>query len=147
MLPYQILACTIPGKIKKVIQNNKFKTWASMWNEKFELPDESYSVSNIQHYFEYIIKKHETLTDNPPIRIYVNKIENRITFKIKIRYYLQLLTPEMMKLSGRIEKKIAKHKKGWKHSSFRNYWSSISPSKCCQQWLSIEFKSLVYICS
>ena len=47
------------------------------------------------------LKKHETVTDNPSIRIYVNKIENRITFKIKIGYYLQLLTPETMKLLGR----------------------------------------------
>ena len=49
-------------------------------NEKFELPDGSYSVSDVPDYFEYIIKKHETVTDNPPIRIYVNKIENKITF-------------------------------------------------------------------
>ena len=63
-----------------------------------ELPDGSYSVSDIQDYFEYIINKHETMTNNPPIRIYVNKIENRITFKIKAGYYLELLTSEMMKL-------------------------------------------------
>ena len=47
------------------------------------------------------LKNHETVTDNPSIRIYVNKIENRITFKIKIGYYLQFLTPETMKLLGR----------------------------------------------
>ena len=63
-----------------------------------ELPDGPYSVSDIQDYFEYIINKHETMTNNPPIRIYVNKIENRITFKIKAGYYLELLTSEMMKL-------------------------------------------------
>ena len=56
---------------------------APTWNAEFELPDGSYSVSDIQDYFEYIIKKHETLTDNPSIRIYVHKTENRITFKIK----------------------------------------------------------------
>ena len=39
------------------------------WSDKFELPESSYSVSDIQHYFEYIIKKHETVTDNPQIRI------------------------------------------------------------------------------
>ena len=38
------------------------------------------SVSNIQEYFQYIFKKHEEITDNPSIRIYVNKIENKITF-------------------------------------------------------------------
>ena len=58
------------------------------WNEKFELPDGSYSVSDIQDYFEYIIKKHETVTDNPSTTIYVNKIENRITFNIRAGYYL-----------------------------------------------------------
>ena len=45
-------------------------------------------------------KKHETVTDNPSIIIYLNKIENRINFKIKTGYYLELLTPEMMKLLG-----------------------------------------------
>ena len=61
--------------------------------------------------FEYIVKKHETLTDNPPpIRIYINKIENRITFKIKRGYYLELLTPESMKLTGSIKSKITENK-------------------------------------
>ena len=58
------------------------------------MPDGSNSISNIQDYFECIIKKHETLTDNPSIRIYVNKYENRILFKIKTRYYLELSTRE-----------------------------------------------------
>ena len=52
-------------------------------NETFKLYDGLYSASDIQDYIHYIIKKHETVTDNPPTRIYVNKIENRITFKIK----------------------------------------------------------------
>ena len=86
--------------IKKSYKNNKFKISAPTWNEEFELPDGSYSVSDIQDYFKYILKKHETVTDNPSIRIYVNKIENRITFKIKTRFYLELLTPETMKLLG-----------------------------------------------
>ena len=63
--------------------NNKFKISAPTWNQEFELPDGSYSVSDIQDYFEYIIKKHETGTDNPSIMIYQNKIEDRIMFKIK----------------------------------------------------------------
>ena len=67
---------------------------------KFELADGSYSVSDIQNYFEYIIKKDERVTANPPVRIYVNKIENRITFKINIEYHLEVLTPKMMKLVG-----------------------------------------------
>ena len=58
------------------------------WNEEFELPDGLYSVSDIRDYFEYIIKKHEKVADNLSIIIYINKIENRIASKIKIRHYL-----------------------------------------------------------
>ena len=58
-------------------------------NEESELTDGSHSVLDIQDYFEYTLKKHEIVTDNPSIRIYINKIENRITFKIKTRYYLK----------------------------------------------------------
>ena len=68
-----------------------------MWNEKFELLDGSYSVSVFQDYFEYIIKKLKTEVYNTPIRIYVNKIENRIAFKIKRGCYLEILTPKTMK--------------------------------------------------
>ena len=70
------------------------------------------TVSGIQDYFEYIIKKHNTLTDNPPIRTYVNKIENRITFKIKAGYYLELLTLLTMKLLGSTKSKITKDENG-----------------------------------
>ena len=96
--------------IKKSCKNNKFKISGPTWNEEFELPDGSYSVSDIQDYFEYIIKKHETVTEDPSIMIYVNKTENRITFKIKTGYYLELLTPETMKLLGSTESKINKDK-------------------------------------
>ena len=44
--------------IKSSYNNNKFKISAPTWNDEFELPDESYSVSDIQDYFEYILKKH-----------------------------------------------------------------------------------------
>ena len=74
-------------KIKKSYKNNKFKISAPTRHEEFELPDASYSVSYVQNYFEYIIKKHETIRDNTSIMIFVNKIENRITFKIKTEYY------------------------------------------------------------
>ena len=96
--------------IKKSYKNNKFKISAPTWNEEFELPDGSYSVSDIQNYFEYILKKHETVADNPSIRIYVNKIENRIIFRIKTGYYLEPLTPETMKLLGSTKSKITKEK-------------------------------------
>ena len=69
-------------------------------------------MSDIQDYFEYIVKKYIENVDNPSIRIYVNKIENRITFKIKDGYYLEPLTPETMKLLGSTESKITKDKNG-----------------------------------
>ena len=73
----------------------------------FELPDGSYSVSDIQDYFEYILKKHGEKTNNPSIRIYINKIENKITFKIKAENRnLETLIPETMKLPGRTKNKI-----------------------------------------
>ena len=98
--------------IKSSYNNNKFKISAPTWNEEFEFLDGSYSISNIQDYFEYILKKHNESVDNPLIRIYLNKIENRITFKIKSGYYLELLTPETMKLLGSTESKITKDKNG-----------------------------------
>ena len=98
--------------LKSSYNNNKFKISAPTWNEEFELPDGSYSISNIQDYFEYILKKHSESVENSPIRIYVNRIENRITFKIKSGYYLELLTPETMKLLGSDESKITKDKNG-----------------------------------
>ena len=98
--------------IKSSYNNNKFKISAPTWSEEFELPDGSYSVSDIQDYFEYILKKHSESVDNPSIRIYVNKIQNRITFKIKNGDYLELLTPETMKLLGSTVSKITKDKNG-----------------------------------
>ena len=88
--------------------NNKFKIFAPTWNEDFKLPDGSYSIFDIQDYFEYILKKHSENVDNPSIRIYVNKTENRITFKIKSRCYLELLTPGTVKLLESPESKITK---------------------------------------
>ena len=76
------------------------------------MPDGSYSVSDIQDYFKYILKKHGENTNKPSVQIYVNKIENRITFKIKDGYSLELLTPEAMKLLGSTENKITEDKKG-----------------------------------
>ena len=98
--------------IKSSYKNNKFKTSAPTWSDEFELLSGSYSISDIQDYFEYILKKHSESVDNPSIKIYVNKIENRVTFKIKNGYYLELLTPETMKLLGSTESKITKDKNG-----------------------------------
>ena len=76
--------------IKSAYNNNKFKISAPTWNDTFDLPDSSYSIADIQNYFEFIIKNHEALTENPPAQSYLNKIENRIVFKIKTGYKLKL---------------------------------------------------------
>ena len=92
--------------IKSSYNNSKFKVSAPTWNNEFELSHGSYSISYIQDYFEYILKKNSENVDNPSIKIYVNKIENRITFVIKNGYYLELLTPETMKLLGSTESNL-----------------------------------------
>ena len=66
--------------IKKSYNNNKFKILITTWNEEFELPDGSYCVSDIQDYFRYILQEHGENVENLSIKIYINKIENRITF-------------------------------------------------------------------
>ena len=90
--------------IKSEFNNNKFKISALTWSKTFDLPDGSYIIADIQDYFEFIKKKHEALTENPSIQIYPNKIKDRIAFKIKTGYKLELLTPETMKLLGSIKK-------------------------------------------
>ena len=82
-MPYQILVFITYGK--------KWEA-APTWNDKFEIPDSSHSASDIEDYFEFIFKKYGENIDNPSIRIYVNKIEKRVTSKIKTGYYLELLT-------------------------------------------------------
>ena len=74
--------------------------------------DNKYSVSDIQDCFKYILKRHETVTNNPSIIIYINKLENRITFKIKTGYYVEILTPETMILLGSTKSKITKDENG-----------------------------------
>ena len=81
-------------------------------NDIFYLPDGSYSIADIQDYFVFIIKKHETLTENPQVQIYPNKIKNRIVFKIKTGYKLELLTLETTKLLGSTKKIVDKDKNG-----------------------------------
>ena len=98
--------------VKNSYNNNKFKISAPTWSEEFKLPDLSYSISDIQDYFVYILKKHSENVYNSSIKIYLNKTENRIMFKIKSRYYLELLTPETTKLLGSSESRITKDKNG-----------------------------------
>ena len=84
--------------VKSIYKNNKFKVSATTWNETFDLPDGSYNIQEIQDYFEYIIKRHETIAETAPILIDANNITNRIVFKIKTGYKLELLSKETMKL-------------------------------------------------
>ena len=91
--------------------NNKLKISASTWNDLFDLPDGSYSVSDIQGCFECIITKHEAVVDNLPMQIYI-KMKNCVMFKIKTSYKLEVLSKETMKLLGSIKKVIAKDKNG-----------------------------------
>ena len=98
--------------IKSEYNNNKFKISAPTWNDTFDLPDGSYSIADMQGYYEFIIKKHERFSENPQIQIYPNKIKNRIVFKIKTGYKLELLTPETMKLLGSTKKVVDKDKNG-----------------------------------
>ena len=72
------------------------------------MPGGSYSASDIQDYFDYILKKHGKSTDKPSVQIYVNKIKNRVTFKIKNGYSLETLMPETMKLLGSTKNNITK---------------------------------------
>ena len=98
--------------IKSDYNNNKFKISAPAWNDTFDLPNGSYSIADIQNYFDYIIKKHETITDNTRILIYVNKISNRIIFKLKTGYKLELLSKNTMELLGSSSNTIDKDKDG-----------------------------------
>ena len=83
---------------KSEYSNNRFRISAPTWNDiliYLMIP-----ITDIQVYFEFIIKKHETLTETPAVQIYVNKIKNRIVFKIKAGYKFELLTSETIKLLG-----------------------------------------------
>ena len=102
--------CHTWKNIKSEYNKNKFKISAPTWNDEINLPDGSYSVFNVQDYFEYIIKKHETIADNLPVQIYVNKIKKRIVFKIKTGYKTELLTKETMQLLGSSNKDIDQNK-------------------------------------
>ena len=84
--------------IRKQYKNNELKIIAPIWKDEFKLPIGFSFVSEIQDYIEYIIKKHETLTTVPPIRVYVNITNNRLVFKIRDGYKLEFQRPKTMKL-------------------------------------------------
>ena len=71
--------------IKSLYNKNKFKISAPTWSDEFKLPDGSFSISDIQDYFEYILKKNNENVDNPSIRIYVNKIKLKIELHLKLK--------------------------------------------------------------
>lgn len=88
--------------IKTTFENNQFRNLETILNEKFELSVGSQSVSDIQIYFEYILRKHVTVTDQPPVQIHVNKFQNKVTLKIK--------TPKIQNLLASTEEKLTKDK-------------------------------------
>ena len=134
-------------------------------NKNFELPVGSNSVLDIQEYFEHIIKKHESVADNLPIRMHGNNIENTITFKMKTGYYLDLLSPDIMKIVGSTKSKMIKdencesvsHLKITEvglvqcnivnndyHPDFRVMYTSV-PNILFGQLLDISFKNIVFL--
>ena len=98
--------------IKSAYSNNIFKIPSPAWNNEFDLLEGSCPIVGIQDYFEFIIKKHKTLVENPPIQIYPIKIKNRIVFKVKTGYKLELFSPEKMKLLGSTREDVDKDKDG-----------------------------------
>ena len=103
--------CYTWKNVKSIYNNNKFKISAPTWNDTFDLPDGLYNIPAIQNYFEYVIKKHETIGETAPIIIYANNITNRVVFKIKTGYKLELLSKETMKLLGSTKDTIDADKK------------------------------------
>ena len=88
--------------------NNKFKISAPAWSEEFELPDGSHSISHIQDYFEYILKKHSEYFDNPSIKIYVIKFKIELHLKLKMDIILSFQHLELSELLGSTKSKRTK---------------------------------------
>ena len=97
--------------VRQQCKNNEIKIIAPTGNDEFKLPHGSYSVSDIQDYIKYVIKKHEVFTTIPPINVYFNKINNRLVFEIKVGYKLELEMSETKKLFGSTKTLIDKTKK------------------------------------
>ena len=151
--------------VKSTYNNNKFRISAPTWNETFDLPDGSYNISEIQNYIEYMIKKHETISENAPILIYANTINNGIVFKIKSGYKLELLSKETIKLLGSTKDIIDSDKNSENvprlenvevvlvHCNLvNNSYQEASrvlftfvPNKQCNQLISISLKSLIFL--
>lgn len=95
--------------ITKNYNNGKFKINTPTWKEEFTLPDGSYSISDIDEYFQLIFNKHKT---KKTVFIYADSVENRVTFKIEEGSSLELLTDETKKLLGSEKSKIESNKNG-----------------------------------
>ena len=98
--------------INSAFNNRNCKIYAPTQNDEFDLPEGSYFVSGIQDYFEYIIENRKTIANNTPVQIYVNKIKNRVVFKIKLGYKLELLSLETIKLLGSTKNDVDQDKDG-----------------------------------
>ena len=110
---YQILAYTVHGKIQKSFMrkiNLRYQLQHWMKNLDYLLDHILYQI--FKTILNIYLKKHGEKTANPSIRIYINKIENRITYKIKTAYYLELLIPETMEWLGSTQRKITKNENG-----------------------------------
>ena len=120
--------------IRKQYKNNKLKLVVPMWNNEFEFPDGSYSVSDVQDYIEYIIEKHKKITKVPPASVYSNRINNKLVFEIKDAFNLELQTSEEMNPFVRTKKLIEKKNKEniqvlqYQKAKSWSDWSSSSPT-------------------
>ena len=98
--------------INSAFNNRNCKIYAPTQNDEFDLPEGSYFVSGIQDYFEYIIENRNTIANNTPVQIYVNKTKNRVVFKIKLGCKLELLSLETIKLLGSTKNDVDQDKDG-----------------------------------
>ena len=106
--------------IRQQDKNNKLKIIVPTWNDEFELPDDSYSVSDIQDFIEYIIKKHETLPTNPGTHIYIKRIKNRVV--LRLRRWIPNPGVPCSKPLGRSKVNSAFHPPEVDKMSTRNSW-------------------------
>ena len=110
--------------VRKQCKNNKPKIIVPTWNDDFELPDGSYSVSDIQDYIKYINKKHETFTTISPIYVYINRINKRLVFKIDIRQNYKRL--KSMKIFGTTTKNKNKQIKKYQFlKQLKQFWFNV----------------------
>ena len=134
--------------VKSIYDNNKFKISAPTWNETFDLPYGSYNISEIKDDIEYIIKKHKAIGENPPILIYANTINNRIVFKRKSGYKLELISKETMKLLGSTKKIIDEDKNSENVPRLENVEVVLVHCNLVNSsYQHIIYKSIIYFCT